>query len=95
MTELLAIIGGATLFTIAIGAIMVAYLEFVEFIKRKKTEYRIKHRFDKPPTAKCYCIDCESYNRTTLQCVNFFEMSNRLVADNWFCYKAEPRKKVE
>ena len=30
-------------------------------IRKIKYEYKYKHRFDNPPTAKCYCVDCRYY----------------------------------
>lgn len=45
-----------------------------------------KHRFDKPPTAKCYCIDCISHSEDGY-CRKF---GSWCTADNWFCWAAEP-----
>lgn len=61
-----------------------------EFIYKKKWEYTIKHRFDKPPTAKCYCVDCDRHDNTA-RCIKF----DHYTADNWFCWDAEPRKDKE
>ena len=30
-----------------------------EYRDAKRYEYKINHRFDDPPLAKCYCIDCK------------------------------------
>ena len=35
----------------------------VDTIKNLKWKYKYKHRFDKPPLAKCYCKDCRYYVR--------------------------------
>lgn len=58
--------------------------------------YKYKHRFDKPPTAKCYCKDC-IYHGTTYKDGgnNKCDVSK---ADIWtpdegFCFKAEPKKR--
>lgn len=65
-------------------------------VKYAKWKHKYKHRFDKSPTAKCYCIDCEHYGAN-----NKFFTANRdeclahkgwSVADNWFCWDAEPCK---
>lgn len=53
-----------------------------------KSRYAIKHRFDKPPKAKCYCVDCKYYT-THGNCTEFRSMS---VPDNGFCWQAEPVK---
>lgn len=54
--------------------------------------YRYKHRFDKPPTAKCYCKDCRLHgkdNRCNLPGVD------RFTPDNGFCYEVEPMTRSE
>lgn len=74
----------ATIFGLII--LLVSYIKDV--IRDYKRKYQQKHRFDKPPTAKCYCIDCKYRNE--------YEECNVLggsfkVADDWFCWKAEPK----
>ena len=92
MKEMLAFIGFCSLFGVFIG-LAALFIEFIKDIIRDwKRNYRIKHRFDKPPTSKCYCIDCKWWNGETGRCYRFHEDSNRLTADCWFCYAAEPRK---
>ena len=49
--------------------------------------YRVKHRFDKKPLPKCYCIDC--VNSHTDRNGRFCPRVNKYVADNWFCWEAE------
>lgn len=60
-----------------------------EFINSVKLKHKQKHRFDKPPTAKCYCIDCIYHDNETGRCCKFKTWHT---ADNWFCWNAEPRK---
>jgi hypothetical protein len=80
------------LFGILFSFVIVGFILIVmfDFIKQKNDElknyHRIKHRFDKPPLADCYCIDCKSYNRENGRCYRL----NRSTADNWFCWNAEP-----
>lgn len=62
--------------------------EIKNIINRYKRKYQQKHRFDKPPTAKCYCIDCKY--RTKYKECHVFGGSFK-VADDWFCWKAEPK----
>ena len=60
-----------------------------DFIQVQIHKYKIKHRFDKPPIAKCYCIDCKNCKEEKHSgrwCYRF----DRCVADNWFCWEAEP-----
>ena len=62
--------------------------EIKNIINRYKIKYQHKHRFDKPPTAKCYCIDCKY--RTKYKECHVLGGSFK-VADDWFCWKAEPK----
>lgn len=76
-TNLFASIG--VLFSFAIfGFILIAIFDFIkEKIDELKNYHRIKHRFDKPPIANCYCIDCKFYNREKERCYRL----NRSTAD--------------
>lgn len=51
--------------------------------------YKYKHRFDKPPTAKCYCKDCKWHSVKDNKCGNV-TWADRHTPDNGFCYEAEP-----
>lgn len=64
-----------------------------DFIHKLKWKYTYKHRFDKPPTAKCYCKDC-TYHAKDNCCSSFSVIAGATyyTADNWFCWKADPRK---
>ena len=70
--------------------IIKAYYFFVKKIEELKYDYKVKHRFDKPPLAKCYCKDCK-YHEDNGKCYSF---TKRHTEDNWFCSWAE-RKRVE
>lgn len=50
--------------------------------------YRVKHRFNKKPLPKCYCIDC--VNSHTDQNGRYCPRVKKYVANNWFCWEAEP-----
>lgn len=54
----------------------------------KKRRYKQKHRFDKPPTAKCYCIDCRRKDFG-----GHCDVVSRYIADEWFCNEADPKTK--
>lgn len=95
ITKVLALIGLFTLIAILAGVIVIAEWEIEKLIKNKKREYQVKHRFDKPPKAKCYCVDCVYYEPYEVEgstmgkcCFN----SNRGFNDNHFCAMAEPAK---
>ena len=97
MIEILAIIGA--IFSVAVIGCMLAFawMCLEEFIDKVKHEYRYKHRFDKPPTAKCYCIDCKYHDNETGRCSGLGEFISgyKYTGDNWFCCDADPRKKEE
>ena len=80
--------------TVAIIGCLIAALwyEFKEWIHRLKYNYRVKHRFDKPPTAKCYCRDCKRHDPKSGRCYKFKEWHT---ADCWFCWDAEPNRKED
>jgi hypothetical protein len=94
MDEFLKFMGIVLLCTILcfIGIVIFSSLRYL--IVRLKRKYRYKHRFDKPPTAKCYCIDCKSHDNETGRCYRFGQTTKeyRATADNWFCWEATPRE---
>ena len=57
-----------------------------------KWEHKYKHRFDKPPTAMCYCKDCMYYNLDKGYCTDGHANKQFLLADSYFCAFASPRK---
>ena len=77
-----------SLLVIVIVFIVVALKE-----KVSKWTYRqqIKHRFDKPPLAKCYCVDCTSY-RANGDCRAH---DGWTVADCWYCWAATPKERQD
>lgn len=67
---------------------------------RLKNKYMIKHRFDKPPVAKCYCIDCRygEHFGTTADMDSIYgkcmlQKSGTVIRDNDFCCHANPNIK--
>lgn len=93
MKDLLTIVGGLTLFVIGWFAIICALSGIMELIRKLRRKRQIKNRFKKPPTAKCYCVDCVYHDSETKQCYRFGETTKeyRCTADNCFCWEAEPR----
>lgn len=83
--------GIGTITIILTGAVAAGM--FVEFVKStvqcRKRCYEYNHRFDKPPVAKCYCIDCEYWDKETHYCAALHGFST---ADDWFCWRASPYK---
>lgn len=70
-----------------------------EYRDTKRYEYIINHRFDNPPLAKCYCIDCKyCYGEPTKTGGNVYCSlwdSRVIIQDNSFCYRADPKKKED
>lgn len=58
-----------------------------EYIRCKKYDYKRKHRFDKPPTAKCYCKDCV-YRDVEIGTCSKGTINHSY--DAWFCADATP-----
>ena len=94
MRGFLEIVGLSTVIVFAFFFIYGLYICVKEGICKLKWQYRYKHRFDKPPIAKCYCIDCKHHNKKTRQCYQFGQTTKeyRCTADDWFCWEAEPRE---
>ena len=95
MIEFLALIGAMASTAVIVDMLIFAVIYLLEFIDKVKRKYRYNHRFDKPPTAKCYCIDCRHHDNETGLCYRFGETTKeyRCTADNWFCWEADPCKK--
>ena len=79
-------------FVLVLLVIMNVIYRLKTLIEKLTLKYKQKHRFDKPPTAKCYCIDCVYHDNETGRC---WRLKNWHTADNWFCWDAEPRKTEE
>ena len=88
MKDIFAFIGiivtSVTLFMLC-GAFIIFISEKIRDLQRR---YKYKHRFDKSPTAKCYCVDCKHHGKDG-KC-NDFVMYMR-TEDDWFCWRAEPK----
>lgn len=76
-------------FSLLISIIYLVFVRISEFVKEKKYQYQVKHRFDKSPTAKCYCVDCINWNNENDFCDKFHSFTD----DCSFCYYAEPKKR--
>ena len=56
---ILAYIGGCLVTVLLVFILFGLFSIIKNFIQVQIHKYKIKHRFDKPPIAKCYCIDCK------------------------------------
>ena len=75
MIEFLALIGAVASLAIIGCMLAFAWMYLLEFIDKAKYKYRYKHRFDKSPTAKCYCIDCRYHDNKTVDAVDWESLS--------------------
>jgi len=57
---------------------------------KARVKYLYKHRFDKKPTAKCYCKDCRYHIGKDGECIRL--EGDRNWSDSCFCWYAEPKE---
>lgn len=90
----LVFLGGLTFIAVALALTLYALSEWIKGKLEELVYYiRRKRRFNKPPLAKCYCRDCEEWHPretdpTEGKC---WGLNGWVTADNWFCWKADPR----
>ena len=72
-----------------IGGVIIILSMFYDWLRGRirnlRRIWQYKHRFNKKPIAKCYCIDCRYYDEQKI-CRNL----DRHVLDNEFCCWSEP-----
>ena len=96
MTNIFTAIGFATVSIICV-VILVAIVDFISNeIHEAIWVHKYKHRFDKPPTAACYCVDCKFHGDDVdlTRCTNRKDVVLQ-TADEWFCQAAEPKERGE
>lgn len=93
---LMTVCGWIGALVVASCAVMIVYYAFDSMrnlIHVLRWTYRYKHRFDKSPTAKCYCKDC-IYHGTTYKDGGSnkcdFPGIEIWTPDEGFCFEAEP-----
>lgn len=93
--NILSVIGAFSIFamTCLFGALLWEFA--VDKIRDLKWAYKRKHRFDKPPTAACYCKDCRYYEVRDGygKCRRGHIVERWNIADSWFCWQAVPLKR--
>ena len=88
----LMLLGSITaIIAIALAGVMI-YDAITSVVDDFKRVYKDKHRFDKPPTAECYCLRCDRWQRdkwndTFGRCWQY----DRNTPDSGFCYLAAKR----
>ena len=96
MTNIFTAIGFATVVTFSF-MILAAITDFISYeIQEAVWMHKYKHRFDKPPTAACYCVDCKFHgdDLDPIRCTNRKDVILE-TADEWFCQAAEPKERGE
>ena len=73
--------------------LIITYLQ--SLILDKINEYKIKHRFDKPPTAKCYCKDCAYHGILVPNGCECPGRRNYYSPDDGFCHEAKPKSRFK
>lgn len=68
-----------------------------DVVRQWRWQHRYKHRFDKPPTAACYCKDCKYHGTKYKDGSNACGLPgvDRYTPDDAFCYEAEPMTRKE
>lgn len=83
MKDIFALIGVmctlAIIFTLC-GMFIVVILEKIRDLQRR---YECKHRFNKSPTANCYCKDCIYHEED-----NYCGYIRQITPEHGFCYRA-------
>ena len=80
--------GMVFVFVFVLGLLYAIYEWLKDRIRDARWEYKYKHRFDKPPTAKCWCKDCVNRDEDG-EC----DVMGRFVPNDAFCCHAEPKEK--
>ena len=87
---------GLVTLTLLVGVILGIICAMIENAIRKKIyNRRLQHRFDKPPTAKCYCKDCAYHGILTPNGCECPGRRNYYSPDNGFCHEAKPKNRIE
>lgn len=88
MKEFLSLVGECTIIGSAMCLLFLGCKGIAEGVKRLNYHYKVKHRFNKPPTAKCYCRDCR-FHWADGKCCSFVDKRTN---DSWFCAWAERKE---
>jgi len=88
MTEFFTAVGATVIILMIVAMIFAVICAIRQFIRERVWFYKYKHRFDKPPTAKCYCKDCSFYGDFTNR--RLCRKHKECFADDFFCKDADP-----
>ena len=90
MTEFFTAVGVFVIMAMIVAMIFAVIYAIIQFIRKRIWIYKYNHRFDKPPTAKCYCKDCSFYGNFADR--RLCRKHKEFVVDDFFCKDADPCK---
>lgn len=90
MTDFFTAVGVFVIMATIVAMLLAVIYAIRQFIRERIWIYKYNHRFDKPPTAKCYCKDCSFYGDFA-DC-RLCRKHKEFVADDFFCKDADPCK---
>ena len=90
MTEFFTAVGFIVIGSVAIAMVLLLICGIKQFIEGRIWNYKYNHRFDKPPTAKCYCKDCSFYGDFTSR--SLCRKHKSFFPEDYFCKDADPCK---
>lgn len=82
------VVGFITVLFMAAIVLFVLFSTIKNWIDDAIFRYKYKHRFNKSPTAKCYCKDCTYHGNE--EHPTMCRLLTRYTPLDGFCYKAEP-----
>lgn len=88
----LCLVGAAAIAFVGYSVVSVLIVMVTDHIKKWRRKRQIKKRFDKPPVAKCYCIDCIYHEKKNGKCYLLSNERDYYTGDISFCFQAEPRE---
>lgn len=89
MENLLISLGIVTLTFIIISVFFLVIIIICGCVNNFVYRYEYKHRFDKPPLAACYCVDCKHYGSKVRP--KLCTKHEYYPKENGFCNEAVPR----
>ena len=88
MTDFFTTVGFIVVGSVAIAMVLLLICGIKQFIEERIWIYKYNHRFDKLPTAKCYCKDCSLYGDFTSRSLCRKHKSH--FSEDYFCKDADP-----
>ena len=88
MTEFFTSVGAFVIIAMIVAMIFAVFCAIKQVIRNLIWIYKYNHRFDKPPTAKCYCKDCSLYGDFTSR--SLCRKHKFHFSEDYFCKDADP-----